>query len=355
MKPAVWPRGNPLAEKLLWIDPEHDAFGDAVVGDLARMPRPGDLLVVNDAATLPGSLAGATADGLAVEVRLAGHTADHDTWVAIAFGQGDWRTKTQLRSPPPLLIPGTEICFQATLRATVVTVGGGSPGRAITLRFHETGEQLWRGLYALGRPIQYAYLRDRLPLFHVQTAYASRPWAAEMPSAGRPLGWGLLLDLRARGVGLARVTHAAGISSTGGAALDATLPWPERFDVPSATVEAIGVTRRSGGRVIAVGTSVVRALEGAACSNDNGELRAGDGTTNLVLGPGFVPRVVDGLYTGLHDPTASHFALLQVFASRRLLERAYMHAERAGYLGHEMGDSCLILRGAGGVPSRTSS
>jgi S-adenosylmethionine:tRNA ribosyltransferase-isomerase len=163
-----------------------------------------------------------------------------------------------------------------------------------------------------------------------------------MPSAGRPLAWSLLLGLRARGVGLARVTHAAGLSSTGDAALDASLPWPERFDVPEDTVDAVRATHRSGGRVIAVGTSVVRALEGDALLH-GGELAAGEGTTNLVIGPGFVPRVVRGLFTGLHEATASHFALLQAFASKELLDRAYAHATTAGYEGHEFGDSCLIL------------
>ena len=167
-----------------------------------------------------------------------------------------------------------------------------------------------------------------------------------MPSAGRPLAWHVLDGLRARGVALARLTHAAGLSSTGDAALDAALPLPERFRVPEETVRAIGETRRSGGRIVAVGTTVVRALEGSALLH-GGELRAGEGITDLVVGPGFRPRVADGLLTGLHERGASHFSLLGAFAPRELLERAYAHAEREGYTCHEFGDSSLVLRGVG--------
>ncbi len=346
MTPVAWPRADPLSERLLWIDPRVRDVRDGAVGDLVDLPRSGDLLVVNDAATLPGSLHGATAAREPIEARLFAH--ERGGFRALVFGAGDWRTTTELRPAAPPLQPGDVLSFGEdgdTLEATVGDVDAPSHGRrarVVSLRFHDAGDRLWRALYRLGRPVQYSYARAPLPLFHVQTAYASRPWAAEMPSAGRPLGWSLLLGLRARGVALARVTHAAGLSSTGDAALDATLPWPERYDVPKETVEAVRATRRSGGRVIAVGTSVVRALEGAAAEN-GGELAAGEGTTNLVIGPGFVPRVVRGLFTGLHEATASHFALLQAFADLPLLARAYAHAVRKGYEGHEFGDSCLIL------------
>jgi S-adenosylmethionine:tRNA ribosyltransferase-isomerase len=184
--------------------------------------------------------------------------------------------------------------------------------------------------------VQYSHLEAPLPLWAVQTRYGARPWAAELPSAGRPLSWELLLALRRRGVAVAAVTHACGLSATGDEAIDHALPLPERYDIPAATVDAVARARR----VIAVGTSVVRALEG--CTRDRGQLTAGEGETDLVVGPQFRPRLVKGLLTGLHDPSASHFQLLQAFAPLPLLERAYAHAEQAGYLGHEFGDSCLI-------------
>ena len=140
----------------------------------------------------------------------------------------------------------------------------------------------------------------------------------------------------------ASLTHAAGLSSTGDAALDAALPRPERFDIPASTVEAIHAARAAAGRVVAVGTTVVRALEGRALQS-GGRLTPGEGVTDLLMGPGFVPRVVSGLLTGVHDPTTSHYALLQAFAPLPLLREAAQLAEQRGYLGHEFGDSCLIL------------
>jgi S-adenosylmethionine:tRNA ribosyltransferase-isomerase len=157
---------------------------------------------------------------------------------------------------------------------------------------------------------------------------------------GRPLTWRVLQEVRARGIGIVPLTHAAGLSSTGDAAIDAALPLPERFDIPGATVAAVARTRAAGGRVVAVGTTVVRALEGAAAG---GSLIAGEGETGLRIARGYRPRVVDGLLTGVHVPGESHFDLLQAFASDALLRDALAHAEREGYLAHEFGDSCLIL------------
>jgi S-adenosylmethionine:tRNA ribosyltransferase-isomerase len=143
-------------------------------------------------------------------------------------------------------------------------------------------------------------------------------------------------------VRVASLTHAAGLSSTGDAALDARLPLPERFEIPAETVEAIRATKAEGGRVIAVGTTVVRALEGCAALH-GGEVVAGTGTTDLVIGADFRPRVVDGLLTGMHDPEASHYRLLEAFAPLAVLDRAHAHAVELGYLAHEFGDSSLIL------------
>jgi S-adenosylmethionine:tRNA ribosyltransferase-isomerase len=210
--------------------------------------------------------------------------------------------------------------------------------------FDAQGAALWSALYRAGRPVQYSYTAGPLALWHVQTVYGARPWAVEAPSAGLPLTWNLLLALRRRGVRLASLTHAAGLSSTGDAALDAALPRPERSDIPAATVEAVEATRAAGGRVVAVGTTVVRALEGRAVQH-GGRLVPGEGTTDLLLGPGFVPRVVHGLLTGVHEPGSSHHALLQSFAPLPLLKEAAGHAEARGYLGHEFGDSCLLLDG----------
>jgi S-adenosylmethionine:tRNA ribosyltransferase-isomerase len=149
----------------------------------------------------------------------------------------------------------------------------------------------------------------------------------------------LLLGLRERGVRIAAVTHAAGLSSTGDPAIDAALPLAERYDIPAHTVREIETTRAAGGRVIAVGTTVVRALESAASLG----LRAGSNITTLRIARDSKLRVVDGLLTGMHAPTESHFELLEAFVSPALLERAWSHAEREGYRCHEFGDSTLVL------------
>ncbi|MDB4992898.1 MAG: S-adenosylmethionine:tRNA ribosyltransferase-isomerase [Myxococcaceae bacterium] len=342
MSPATRPRA-PLTERLLVIDPASGDFTDAAVTELPRFLRKGDIVVVNDAATLPASLHG-TLGGAPIELRLAGAPAEapEGTFAAVLFGAGDWRTKTEHRASPPVARAGDVLTFAGALEATVIAVDDASP-RLLVVRFDRAGARLWSALYVAGKPVQYAYIERELRLWDVQTSYASRPWAMEMASAGRPLSSSLLGSLAGAGVALAAITHAAGLSSTGDDALDARLPLAERYDIPEATVRAIADAKVAGGRVVAVGTTVVRALEGAAAAN-GGRLRAGEGTTSILLGPGFRAQVVDGLLTGMHEPTASHFALLQAFAPLGLLARAYALAEASGYLGHEFGDSNLILR-----------
>jgi len=337
---ATWPREDPLAERLLVIDPRAGAYRDSTVRDLPRLLRQGDLVVVNDAATLPASHMGKTSAGAPIEVRLAARHGD--TWTCVLFGAGDWHTKTEDRAAPANVAPGDTILFDPNLSARVEVVHS---RRLVELDFDARGAAFLNALYRLGRPIQYAYVQGPLPLWAVQTSYAARPWAVEMPSAGRPLTWSLLFELRERGIGVAPLTHAAGLSSTGDHDLDAQLPLPELSDIPESTVRAIVETRARGGRVIAVGTSVTRALEGRVAKR--GELTPGEAETDLRIGPGFRRRIVDGLLTGMHEPTASHYALLDAFAPSSLLGAAYEHAGRAGYLHHEFGDSNLILDGAG--------
>jgi len=340
MIPARWPREDPLHERLLQVDPCSGSLRDAQVADLPSILRPGDVLVVNDAATLPGSLHGQGPGGAPIEVRLVA-ALPGDSFRAAVFGAGDWHIPTEHRAAPAALRLGDELRFAPDLRATVEAISNVSP-RLVDLRFDAHGAALWSRLYAIGRPIQYSYAKAPFELWHVQLGYASRPWAAEMPSAGRPLRWDLLLALRRQGTKVVSLTHAAGLSSTGDAALDAALPLPERFEIPHATAEAVSAARAEGGRIVAAGTSVARALEGAALQN-GGVLRAGSGETDLILGPGYRTRIADGLLTGVHEKTQSHYALLHAFADRELLDRASAHAEAAGYLSHEFGDSWIIL------------
>jgi S-adenosylmethionine:tRNA ribosyltransferase-isomerase len=337
MKPAAWPPARPLEDRLLHVDPQRGTFQDGRVADLPDRLRSGDVLVVNDAATLPASVRAITARGTAIELRLAGQ--HEQTWSAVLFGPGDWRQRTEDRPAPPPLVPGDVLRCGDALLATVRAVDPETP-RLVEIEFDRSGPGFWSALYRCGRPVQYSYLDGPLSLWHVQSSYAARPWAVEPPSAGRPLTWEMLARLRAHGVTIASVTHAAGLSSTGDAALDARLPLPERFEVPAATVAAVTAARERGGRVVAVGTTVVRALESAAAAT--GTLSAMSAYTRLRIGPGFRPRVVTGLLTGMHEPDSSHFALLTAFAPAGLLHAAHRFAEDAGYLGHEFGDSCLV-------------
>ncbi len=341
LEPATWPREDAASERLLHLDPNAGLITDGRVGDLPGKLRAGDLLVVNDSATLPASLHGES-EGRPVELRLLGGAAgEGGGFRALLLGAGDHRQRTEDRPAPPRLAAGARIDLGPELFAIVMKVSDESP-RLLEVAFSETGARLWSLLYRVGRPIQYAYLAGSLPLWHAQTRFAARPWSAEMPSAGRPLAWGVLLAALKKGVAVASLTHAAGISSTGDAALDALFPLPERFDIPAATVSAIARTKANGGRVIAAGTTVTRALEGSAAEHGGAPI-AGEGTTDLRLGPATKLRVVDGLFTGMHEPGTSHHRLLEAFAPRRLLDRAHARAASLGYLGHEMGDSMLIL------------
>jgi S-adenosylmethionine:tRNA ribosyltransferase-isomerase len=320
--------------------------------DFARLPEllaPGDVVVVNDAATLPASLAGMTARGEQFELRLAG-PVEGSRLAGVLFGPGDHRTRTEDRLPPPRISVGEQVQLgsivggdvgpagtSAWRRGSIAATVAATAGRRIEL-LAPGGDALWQALYETGKPVQYAHRPEPLPLYAVQTAYAARPWASEMPSAGRGLTWEVLLGLRRAGVALARLTHAAGLSSTGDEELDRALPWPERYELPRATVDAIGAARARGGRIIAIGTTVVRALESAAP-----ELRPGGGVARLRLDAAYSPQIVDGLVSGLHSPGESHFELLRAFVPRDGLCAAIELAAAHGLSAHELGDACLIL------------
>jgi S-adenosylmethionine:tRNA ribosyltransferase-isomerase len=309
--------------------------GATTVAPLATLPGlldRGDLLVLNDAATLPASL---QVQGEALELRLLQRLPD-GAWDVALLGAGDWRTLTEQRPAPRELRVGERLSLVGGLTARIDAKSPVHP-RRVRLVFEQTDSALWRGLYAGGRAVQYAHLNAPLSLWDVQTAFPGRPWATEAPSAGHALSWELLLALRRRGVVVARITHGCGLSSTGEPALDAALPVKERYEVPAETVEAIARAHASCRRVIAVGTSVVRALESWA---QRGE-RAG--WTTLRLGPSHTLRVVDGILSGMHQEGESHHALLQAFAPAWLLARATEAAEREGFLNHEYGDLTLLL------------
>jgi len=301
---------------------------------------------VNDAATFPASLAGITPRGEPIELRVAGAIVAEALRATVALlGPGDHRTLTEDRPPPPPVAPGDRIRLAGGLVATVAALDPSTPRLAeVVFGLDRPGATagVWAALYRAGRPVQYAHVPEPLALWDVQNVYAGRPWAVEMPSAGRAIRGETLLALARRGVEVARVTHAAGLSSIGDAAIDAVLPLPERFEVEGATWEAVARARRVGGRVVAIGTSAARALEGAA--------RAGrrTGITDHLLGPGTRRAIVDAVLTGVHETGTSHFDLLRAFAPREVLDAALARAEAESLLGHEHGDLWLVW----GAPRR---
>lgn len=301
---------------------------------LVRFLAPGDLVVVNDAATLPASLPVRTTTGDAVELRLASPPDGACEAQAVLFGAGDHRTPTERRPPPPVVRVGEELRGRR-LRVTVREVSSISP-RLVRVRLEGGPDAALADLWREGMPVQYAYVPSPVALWDVWNAWASEPWAVEMPSAARVLDVEAIRALRTRGVELATVTHAAGLSDTGDPAIDARLPFPERTRVTTATVDAVRRARARGGRVVAAGTSVVRALETAG-------LAPFDGVTDVRIGPGTRRRVVDALLTGVHADGTSHHALLEAFASRATLEAAMRASVTRGFLGHEHGDAWLLF------------
>jgi S-adenosylmethionine:tRNA ribosyltransferase-isomerase len=334
-------RRDSRSAKLLVIDAD---------GGIRHLPRaqiaslfsPGDLVVANDAATLPASLTGTHgASGEPIEVRLAAWVSVRDPtrFIAIAFGAGDHRTRTEDRMPPPALRPGDHLAL-GPLTAVVERQLGHA--RLFRLRFLGDRATVLAGLARRGRPIQYAHASEPLALWDVWTRIAADPIAFEPPSAAFPLDWETLAAWQRRQVGFVTLTHAAGISSTGDPGLDLRLPFDEIYFIPERTASAIAHAKATGRRVVAVGTTVVRALESAA--GGDGRVRAGHGVARGRIGRDTPLRVVDALLTGVHQPGESHFELLRAFADDALLQQINIAFSAHDYRPHEFGDSMLLER-----------
>jgi S-adenosylmethionine:tRNA ribosyltransferase-isomerase len=312
--------------RLLVARPEE--LTHARFSQLGEFLAPGDLVVVNTSATLAAAVDGRRA-GVPVEVHFSAELDDGSWVVEVRPGGLSTGPVTDLRA-------GEVIALDAG--ATLVV---DRPAPAGQTRLWQARALIDGGVSAFlarhGRPIRYAYVPNPWPLAEYQTVFAREPGSAEMPSAGRPFTEWLVTDLVTRGVAVAPIVLHTGVSSQE----PGEPPQPERFRVPEATARLVNVTRQAGGRVIAVGTTVTRALESAA--DADGAVQARRGWTDLVLGPPRPARVVTGLVTGWHAPGASHLALLAAVAGDGLVERAYAEAVRMEYLWHEFGDSCLLL------------
>ncbi len=280
---------------------------------------------------------------LLVEVRLAAarslDVADNPRFAAIAFGAGDYRTRTEDRALPPPLAVGDTLEL-GPITATVERLL--DHPRLAELRLEGSSECVWAAIAHHGRPIQYAHVPAPLAAWDVWTPIAAAPLAFEAPSAGFTLDWNALARLRERGAGFATLTLAAGISSTGDPALDARLPFDEPYRISTATAGAIRRARNRGARVIAIGTTVVRALESAAARD--GAVRAGDGIATLRIGLDTDLQVVDAILSGTHERGTSHFALLRAFTGEATLERMAHELDAGAYRTHEFGDSIFVER-----------
>jgi S-adenosylmethionine:tRNA ribosyltransferase-isomerase len=297
--------------------------------DLPDVLTAGDLLVVNISATLPAALEATRADGHAVRV----HISSRAPGLGAEWRVVELRTADGTRPLPARTGERLELAHGGQLR---VVAPFASSARLVLARFGGV-ESVEGHLAAHGEPIRYGYAAGHWPLEAYQNVYATTPGSAEMPSAGRPFSTELIARLAARGILIAPLVLHAGVSSPE----RHEPPFPEYFEVPATTSWLIGVARAAGRRVIAVGTTVVRALETVA--EPGGAVRAAKGWTSLVITPERGLWAVDGLITGWHEPEASHLLMLEAAAGPELLALSYQAALSAGYLWHEFGDSHLIL------------
>jgi S-adenosylmethionine:tRNA ribosyltransferase-isomerase len=299
--------------------------------DLPDLLQAGDVLAVNVSATLPAAVPARLQDGTAVELRFATPAPD--------LRQGGWWI-VELRSPDgasPFRCgsAGETVTLPAGAAAELVAPYAG--GARLWLARARVDEPLHDYLARHGRPIRYGYVPREWPLDAYQTVFAKEPGSAEMPSAGRPFTAELVARLAAKGVLFAPLVLHTGVSSLE----RGEAPYPERYEVPETTARLLNAVRWWGGRVIAVGTTVVRALE--TVTDTDRTVAAGAGWTRLVVTAERGLRAIDGLISGWHQPDASHLQLLEAAAGRGLLERSYAAASEQGYLWHEFGDSHLIL------------
>jgi S-adenosylmethionine:tRNA ribosyltransferase-isomerase len=303
-----------------------------VFRDLPELLSPGDLVVVNTSATLPAALDAAGDDGRPLRLHVSGTLDD-----------GDWVVE-------PRLTDGSGPDLAAGRAGRRVHLPGGVVLLLVAAYPDASAEssRLWRArpphavpvaayLADHGQPITYGYVSGRYPLADYQTVFATEPGSAEMPSAARPFTTELVVRLLMRGIAVAPVVLHAGVSSP--EAHEA--PLSERFEVPESTARLVNVTRASGGRIVAVGTTVTRALETTTARD--GTVTAAAGWTDLVLSQKRPTRVVTGLVSGLHPPEASHLLLLEAVAGPSLVAEVYQAAVRQQYRWHEFGDSSLFL------------
>jgi S-adenosylmethionine:tRNA ribosyltransferase-isomerase len=303
---------------------EHRTFSE-----LPELLAPGDVLVINVSATIPAAVPARRRDGKQVRVHFATR-APHleDDWRVVEIRSADGSRPLRLPAGESLSLRGD---------ATLQLVAPYASGERLMLARFCCALLVDEYLERHGEPIRYSHVPSPWPIEAYQNVYAISPGSAEMPSAGRPITRELVSRLVAREIVVAPITLHCGVSSPE----SHEPPFPEWYEVPAHTAQHISAARSRGGRVIAVGTTVVRALESAGGPDRCSCARSG--WTGLVVTPACGVSVVDGLITGWHEPEASHLQLLEALMGPELLARSYEAALDAGYLWHEFGDSHLIL------------
>ncbi|MCL7747900.1 S-adenosylmethionine:tRNA ribosyltransferase-isomerase [Halalkalibacter alkaliphilus] len=292
----------------------HDTFEN-----LSSYLKEGDVLILNNSRTIPAVIF--TTDHM--EVRLA-RKRSSEIWDVLYLHE---------------IEIGDTLTFTSNVKATVLDKCSKTP--LISLRFSIAGNEFYNYLYTHGTPIHYEYLQDHWPLQAFQTVYSSVPGSIEMPSAGRALSWKMLADLQKKGVEIGFVYLHTGLSYFENDHWPDPIFQPEPFHVPKETVELIHLAKNRNSRIIAVGTTVVRALESAVDTQHILQPTTGETTLHIKLNSSLY--VVDGLLTGFHEPEASHLDMLSAFIDQKNLLAAYEEAIRQGYLWHEFGDMNLLL------------
>lgn len=312
--------------RMMVLDKKTGAVSHDQFFRLADYLKSGDLVVMNNSRTVPAILnAGLYRNTKRIqqeiEIRLA-RRHNEETWDALIVTD-------EVRL-------GDILHFSSDLTAVVIDMKEGSPLK--TILFSKKGTDLFNCIYALGEPIRYEYIHNKWGLDYYQTVFASHPGSVEMPSAGRAFSWEMLFNLQKKGIELDFIQLHTGLSYLLDDELE-TSPTDnyEEYHLSEGTIEKIRKTKASGGRVIAVGTTVVRALESAGITG------ALNGVTNLYINQNFKLKMVDGIITGLHEPKASHLDMLTAFVPQNLLWNAYEEAIDQRYLWHEFGDTNLIL------------
>jgi S-adenosylmethionine:tRNA ribosyltransferase-isomerase len=311
-----------------------NAIVHATFREIGRFLRAGDVVVINTSGTLKAALPATRASGQAIRLHLSTRLPG-GLWI-VEPREPDGVTSRPFRDASAGEIAHLPEDASATLLAPYPVDGPPSPPRLWLAALH-LPSPLLEYLEAHGEPIRYGYIHEPWPASAYQTVYATEPGSAEMPSAGRAFTPEIITQLVASGVQIVPLVLHCGVASLE----DREPPYEEGYRVPSATAAAIDAARERGGRVVAVGTTVVRALETVV--DERGIVHPGEGWTSLVISPARPPRAIDALLTGWHEPHASHLAMLAALAGREHLALVYAAALREGYLWHEFGDLHLIM------------